>query len=326
MRAYAQDVRERVLRAVDLGRPRAEIVQLFGISLAILKRYVKQQREEGHVRPKAIPGRPPKKRAQVEAGVLPQLQAHDDATLEQHCAMWEQTHGAQVSRWTMSRVIKRLGWTRSKKSIGATERTEEERAVWRERASSLPTDALVFIDETGSNIALTPLYARAPRGERARGKVPRNRGKNTTLIAALSLEGIGAALILEGSANATAFELYIEQILAPSLRAGQIVVMDNLQAHKSARVKQAIEAKDCQLLFLPGYSPDLSPIEEAFSKLKTVLRRAGARTREALEEAISQTLITITTQDAQGWFQHCEYLLPGRKGRANVAQSFGTPL
>src|SRR5215472_7426518 len=119
--------------------------------------------------------------------MMPQLQAHDDATLEQHCDLWEQTHGAQVSRWTMSRAIKRLGWTRSKKSIGATERTEEERAVWRERASSLPTDALVFIDETGSNIALSPLYARAPRGERARGTVPRNRGKNTTLIAALSL-------------------------------------------------------------------------------------------------------------------------------------------
>lgn len=196
-----------------------------------------------------------------------------------------------------------------KKSIGATERDEEERAAWREKASSLPTDALVFIDETGSNIALTPLYARAPRGERARGTVPRNRGKNTMLIAALSLEGMGAAMILEGSANTTAFELYVEQILAPSLHTGQIVVMDNLQAHKGARVKQAIEAKGCQLLFLPGYSPDLSPIEEAFSKLKTALRRAGARTREALEEAIAQALLTITAQDAQGWFQHCGYLL-----------------
>ena len=203
-----------------------------------------------------------------------------------------------------------------KKSLGATERNEEERAAWRETASSLPTDALVFIDETGSNIALTPLYARAPKGERARGSVPRNRGKNTTLIAALSLEGMGAALILEGSANTTAFELYVEQILAPSLHDGQIVVMDNLQAHKSARVKQAIGAKGCQLLFLPGYSPDLSPIEEAFSKLKAALRRAGARTRESLEEAIGQALLTITAQDAHGWFQHCGYLLPGQERKS----------
>ena len=115
MKAYSQDLRERVLRAVDLDRPRAEVVQLFGVSLATIKRYLKQRREEGHVRPKAIRGRPAKKRAQVEADVLPQLQAHDDATLEQHCAMWEQTHGERVSRWTMSRAIKRLGWTRKKK-------------------------------------------------------------------------------------------------------------------------------------------------------------------------------------------------------------------
>lgn len=117
-------------------------------------------------------------------------------------------------------------------------------------------------------------------------------------------------MILEGSADTIAFEVYIEQILAPSLQTGQIVVMDNLQAHKSERIKQVIEAKGCQLLFLPGYSPDLSPIEEAFSKLKTILRRAGARTREALEEALTQALLTITAQDAQGWFQHCGYLLP----------------
>jgi transposase len=151
-------------------------MQLFGVSSATIKRYLKQRREEGHVRPKAFPGRPPKKRAQVEAGVLPQLQAYGDAMLEQHCAMWEQAHGERVSRWTMSRAIKRLGWTRKKKSLGATERNEEERAAWRTNASKLPTEALVFIDETGSNIALTPLYARAPKGERARGSVPRNRG------------------------------------------------------------------------------------------------------------------------------------------------------
>jgi transposase len=203
-----------------------------------------------------------------------------------------------------------------KKSLGSTERDEEERAAWRENASKLPTDTLVFIDECGSNIALTPLYARAPRGERARASVPRNRGKNTTLIAALTLEGMGAAFILEGSANTTAFELYVEQVLAPSLHTGQIVVMDNLQAHKSAQVRLAIEAKGCQLLFLPSYSPDLTPIEEAFSKLKTALRRAGARTREALEEAIGRALLTITAQDAQRWFQHCGYLLPRQERKS----------
>lgn len=127
MKAYSQDIRERVLRAVDLGRPRAEIVLLFGVSLATIKRYLKQRREEGHVRPKVIPGRPPKKRAQVQAGLITQLQAHNDATLEQHCDLWEQAHSERVSRWTVSRAIKRLGWTRKKSRWGrlsATRRSE----------------------------------------------------------------------------------------------------------------------------------------------------------------------------------------------------------
>jgi transposase len=196
-----------------------------------------------------------------------------------------------------------------KKTLGATERNEEERAAWRAEVKELPAQQMVFVDECGSNIALTPIYARAPKGERAQGRVPRNRGKNTTLIASLSLEGMGAAMILEGSANGAAFELYVEQLLAPSLHTGQIVVMDNLRAHKGEGVRRAIEAKGCQVLFLPGYSPDFSPIEETFSKLKSYLRRAGARTREELEEAICQALLTITAQDARGWFSHCGYVL-----------------
>jgi transposase len=166
---------------------------------------------------------------------------------------------------------------------------------------------LVIIDETGSNIGLTPLYAWAPQGERAYASVPRNYGKNTTLLASLSLAGMGAAMILEGATDALAFEQYIEQLVAPSLEPGQIVVMDNLSAHTGPKVRQAIEAKGCHLLFLPAYSPDLSPIEEAFSKLKAFLRRAGARTREDLYEALAQALDAITAHDALGWFAHCGY-------------------
>ena len=166
---------------------------------------------------------------------------------------------------------------------------------------------LVIVDECGSNIALTPLYARAPKGERAYGSVPRNRGKNTTLLASLSLTGVGACMILEGSVNGQVFEAYVEQILAPSLSPGQIVVLDNLSAHKGARVRHLIEERGCELFFLPAYSPDYSPIEETFSKLKTFLRRVGARTHEALQEAIGQALETVTAQDALGWFTHCGY-------------------
>ena len=152
------------------------------------------------------------------------------------------------------------------------------------------------------------LFRSAPKGLRAYGSAPRNRGKNTTLIAALTFEGMGESMIIEGAANAAAFERYVEEILAPSLSPGQIVIMDNLAAHKSAKVEELIQARSCQLLFLPAYSPDFSPIEETFSKVKTFLRRAGARTREALQEAISRALLTVTAQDAHGWFRHCGYL------------------
>jgi transposase len=191
--------------------------------------------------------------------------------------------------------------------MGATERNEEARAAWRESCKQLDARQLVVIDECGSNIGLTPLYARAPKGQRAPGQAPRNRGKNTTLIAALTFEGTGEAMIIEGSANATAFERYIEEILAPSLSPGQIVIMDNLAAHKGKKIEQLIEQRGCQVLFLPGYSPDFSPIEEMFSKVKAFLRRMGARTRETLQDAICQALLTVTAQDAHGWFGHCGY-------------------
>jgi transposase len=214
----------------------------------------------------------------------------------------------RVSTTTMGRAIRQVGWTRKKRRWVPTSRNEEARAAWRDHLKQLDARKLVVLDECGSNIGLTPLYARAPKGLRAYGSAPRNRGKNTTLIAALTFEGMGESMIIEGAANAAAFERYVEEILAPSLSSGQIVIMDNLAAHKGKKVEQLIQDKGCQLLFLPAYSPDFSPLEETFSKLKTYLRRAGARTREALEEAICQALLTVTAQDARGWFRHCGYL------------------
>jgi transposase len=200
-----------------------------------------------------------------------------------------------------------FGLDAKKKTIRASEQKEAERAAWRNQAADLPSQELVFVDETGSHIAMTPLYAYAPRGERAVGKVPRNYGAIMTLIASMSLTGMGPAFVLDGAADSAAFEVYIEQVLAPSLKPGQIVIMDNLSIHLGRGVKQAIEAKGCRLLFLPAYSPDFSPIEEAFSKLKTLLRRAEARSRQALQEAIATALDLITATDALGWFTHCGY-------------------
>lgn len=168
---------------------------------------------------------------------------------------------------------------------------------------------LVFVDETGSNITLTPRYGRAPRGQRCRGQVPRNWGHNTTLLAAMSLAGIQTAFVIEGATDQAVFEGFVEHYLVPQLRPGQVVVWDNLSVHKSVRARALIEAAGCQVLFLPPYSPDYNPIELAFAKLKTALRRAGQRTVEGLWTAIGTGLDTITAQDARGWFQHCGYQL-----------------
>jgi transposase len=172
---------------------------------------------------------------------------------------------------------------------------------------ALDPGRLVFVDECSTNIALTRLYARAPKGERAFGHAPRNWGKNVTLICSLDAEGIGAAMSVEGATDGAAFETYVRHFLAPMLKRGQVVVMDNLQVHKSVRVRELIEGRGAEVLFLPPYSPDFSPIEEAFSKVKGILRRIGARTREALVQATGQALDAVSRRDAVGWFGHCGY-------------------
>ena len=167
----------------------------------------------------------------------------------------------------------------------------------------------VFVDECGTNITLTRLYARAPRGERVFGKVPRNWDKNLTLIAALSREGMSRAMSVVGATDGAAFEACVKHFLLPTLKEGQVVVMDNLQEHKSTRVRKLIESAGASVLFLPPYSPDFSPIEEAFSKIKAILRSIEARTQEALVEAIGQALDAVSRRDALGWFAHCGYRL-----------------
>jgi transposase len=191
--------------------------------------------------------------------------------------------------------------------MGATERDEAARGAWRERVKLLDPRRLLFVDESGTNITLSPLYGWAPKGKRAYGKAPRNWGKNVTLIASLSATGMGQSMSVEGATDGAAFETYVEHFLAPTLKKGQIVVMDNLQVHKSKRVRQLIEGAGATVLFLPPYSPDFSPIEEAFSKVKSILRKAQARTHEALIEAIGRALNAVSRRDALGWFAHCGY-------------------
>jgi transposase len=200
-----------------------------------------------------------------------------------------------------------------KRTVGASERDEFLRAAWQALvARKIDAEQLVFVDEMGANISLAPLYAWSRRGERALASVPRNWGKNVTLLASMSLEGMGPCLAVEGSTTSEVFLAYLEHVLVPSLRAGQVVVMDNLTAHKGERVRELIEGRGCELLYLPPYSPDFNPIEEAFAKLKTLLRKAQARSREVLIEAMGRTLEALTARDARNFFEHRGYRALGQ--------------
>jgi len=164
-----------------------------------------------------------------------------------------------------------------------------------------------FLDEAGSNLAMTRLYGRAAKGERVIDTVPQNYGENVTMLASLSLSGIEAPMTVSGAVDGLVFKVYVEQVLCPTLNVGDVVVMDNLPAHKVVGIKQLIEARGAKLIYLPPYSPDLNPIEKCWSKIKTHLRGAKARTRLELEKALREALLLITAEDAVGWFRSCGY-------------------
>ena len=200
-----------------------------------------------------------------------------------------------------------------KRSLGAGERDEFLRAAWRLLfAGRTDAERLVFVDEMGANVSLSPLYAWSRRGERAHAKAPRNWGKNVTLLASITHRGVGPCLAVEGPTTREVFEAYLERALAPSLQPGQVVVLDNLSAHKGGRVREIVEAAGCELVYLPPYSPDLNPIEQAFSKVKGLLRKAEARTRESLIEAMGRALDAVTINDVRGFFGHCGYRAAGQ--------------
>lgn len=200
-----------------------------------------------------------------------------------------------------------LGLVAKKKTVIASERDGWARAWFVLQQATFDASDLVVLDEFGSNLDMHPLYAWAPLGERAVAPVPRNTPTNTTTIASLTAQGIGPAMIVSGGIDQRIFAAYLEQVLAPTLRSGQVVLADNLSAHKSTRATEIIAGCGCTLVYLPPYSPDYSPIELAIAKIKAALRRAAARTREALEAAIAAALAEITAADARAFFLHCGY-------------------
>jgi transposase len=183
----------------------------------------------------------------------------------------------------------------------------KRREAWFEGQINLDPERLVFVDETGAKTNMARLRGRAPMGERCRAAIPHGHWKTTTFVAGLRLTGITAPMVLDGPMNGPAFLAYVEQVLVPTLRPGDVVIMDNLAPHKAAAVRQAIEAAAARLLLLPPYSPDFNPIENAFAKLKALLRKAAERTVDGLWRRIGLLLDAFTPQECANYFAAAGY-------------------
>jgi transposase len=305
MKPLSDDLRQRILAAVDNHEgPRRGLAARFVVNVSTITRLLQLRRQTGSSQPRPHGG-----------GVAPTLdqdalerlrglvQQTPDATLE----ALKQELGVSGSRMIVCRALRKLGLPLKKKSKHAAERdtpeVQQKRRSFRRKVKPIEPKRLVFVDETGVTTAMTPAYGRAPRGERVEASAPAS-WESVTVIAAMGLDGVRAPLALPGSVNAAIFESYVEQVLVPALRRGDVVVFDNLSSHLSPAVFEAVERAGASVLPLPPYSPDFAPIEEMFSNFKEFLRRVGARAKESLFDAIEAGLREVTPEDILGWFRH----------------------
>lgn len=305
MSVYSQDLRKRVIDALG---PRdgsfRKVASRFQVSVSFITRLVKHRRLTGSIEPKPHGGgRPPA----LGPGDLERLRGsireRPDATLEE----LRQSLGIACSLMAISRAVReKLKITRKKKDRHAQERDTPEvrrkREDFREEVARFDPERLVFVDETGATTAMARTHGRAPAGERVRGTAP-GHWESVTLICGMRLSGVTAPMIFEGATDAAAFVSYVEQVLVPQLRPGDVVIWDNLKPHQAEAAVEAVEHAGACLMPLPPWSPDLSPIEEMFSKLKGALRSAAARTKEAVYATIGTALQDISPEDIEGWFQ-----------------------
>ena len=177
------------------------------------------------------------------------------------------------------------------------------------RIAPIEPERLVFVDESGATTAMTRLRGRAPRGQRVRGTTPHGHWQVTTILGAIRRSGAMAVMTIDSPTDSEVFRAYVDRVLVPSLRPGDVVVMDNLSAHKAPGIAERIDRAGAELIYLPPYSPDLNPIEPCWSKVKEFLRAAKARTQGLLEHVIGKALDTVTAADARGWFRHCGYVV-----------------
>jgi transposase len=305
MRPYSLDLRERILAAVDGHDGSIRwVARIFRVSTSFIVRLLQRRRVAGTLAPEPHRGGPSPALGPGDLERLAALvQEQPDATLEQ----LKQKGGFQCSLKTLWYALDRLGLTRKKKSLHADQRdrpdVQTQREEFRREVGKIEPERLVFVDETGITTTMTPAYARSPRGQQVVDSILAS-WETVTVIAALGLDGVRAPLVFSGSTDTAVFQAYVDQVLVPELHEGDVVVFDNIKPHLTAKVAKSIVGAGANVLPLPPYSPDYTPIEEMFSKFKQGLRRAEPRTKAGLYDAVGQVLRRVTQQDSLGWFQH----------------------
>jgi transposase len=305
MKPLSNDLRERILNAVDNREgSRRKLAARFSVDVSTITRLLQLRRQTGSFQPRPHGGGTA---PILDCDALERLRGLVKETPDATLAALQQRLGVSGSIMIVCRALQKLGLPLKKKSPHASERDTPEvrkkRRSFRRKIVPIEVKRLVFVDETGVTTAMTPAYGRAPRGERVEASAPAS-WESVTVIAALGLDGVRAPLAFPGSVNAATFESYVEQVLVPVLRRGDVVVFDNLTSHLGPAVFEAIERAGASVLPLPPYSPDYTPIEEMFSKFKQFLRRVGARAKEHLYDAIGEGLREVTAEDILGWFRH----------------------
>ena len=306
---YSLDLRKRVVAAIEAGMSRNRAAKQFGIAISTAIGWMERVQETGSVAPGQMGGHKPKAISGEHAVWLSQRVRNGDFTLRglvaelagrglkvDYRSVWEFVHAEELSL---------------KKSVVAGERDRPDvarrRAQWTKYQDRVEPERLVFIDETWTRTDMAPLRGWAPRGHRLAAKVPHGRWKTMTFLAALRHDRIDAPWFIEGPIDGESFRLYVEKVLLPTLRPGDIVIMDNLGSHKGKAVRQLIRSAGAKLFFLPKYSPDLNPIEQVFAKLKHLLRKAAARTVEAVCAAIGEALQAFTPEECSNYLKNSGY-------------------
>ena len=304
MTPYSQDLRQRVFATVQRGEGSLrQIARRFLVSVSFVTRLLRTHRTTGALEPKPHGGGNPAALGPEDLERLREvIRQQPDATLEE-C---RQRRGVSCSLMTICRALDKLGLPRKKKVPRAQEQgspeVQEKRRDFCEEMAGIDPRRLVFVDECGANTAMTRTYGRAPVGQRVYTDTP-GHWESITLTCGLRLSGVTAALAFPGATNTGVFEDYVEQVLVPELKPGDVVIWDNLKPHQSEEAIEAVEAAGAEVVPLPPWSPDLTPIEEMISKVKGSLRSAAARTKETVYAAFGSALHDVTIENIAGWFQ-----------------------